>query len=113
MSKKPNPGASVHRRAKVPRLVEQPNIQGKPFCWRVSDLDWDGPWGWSQATCEQVLKHIVPRLHNMESMTWGQVEGATGSHFVEVEAIVPDAQRRLEEIGKDEQGQPVLFAHHG
>jgi hypothetical protein len=41
----------------------------------------------------------------MESMTWGQVEGATGSHFVEVDAIVPDAQRRLEEIGKDEQGR--------
>lgn len=103
--KKPHLGAPVHRLAKVPRRAEQPNVQGQPFRWRVDDIDWDGMWGWSQATCEQLLKDIVPHLHNLESMTWGQVEGATGSHFVEVTAIIDDAQRRLTEIGKDEQAR--------
>jgi hypothetical protein len=57
------------------------------------------------ATCEQLLRYIVPRLHHLESMTWGQVEGATGSHFVEVTNIDGEAQRRLTAIGKDEQAQ--------
>jgi hypothetical protein len=41
----------------------------------------------------------------LESMTWGEVEGKTGSRFVEVTAIEGDAQRRLVEIGKDEQAR--------
>jgi hypothetical protein len=105
MKKRPNPGASIHRQAKTPRLADQPNVQGMPFCWRVDDIDWKGPWGWIHATCEQLLGSIVPRLHHLESMTWGEVEGATGSHFVEVTAIIDEAQRRLTEIGKDEQGR--------
>lgn len=75
------------------------------FCWRVEDIDWEGPWGWSQATCKELLREIVPRLHNLESMTWSEVEGATGSHFVEVAAIADEAQRRLTAIGKDEQAR--------
>ena len=36
---------------------------------------------------------------------WGEVEGATGSHFVEVTAIKSDARQRLVDIGKDEQAR--------
>jgi hypothetical protein len=75
VKKRPSLGAPVHRLGKIPRLPDQPNIAGMPFCWRVSDLDWDGPWGWSLATCEQLLKYIVPKLHDFESMKWGEVEG--------------------------------------
>lgn len=106
MSKrKPRPGAPVQPFAKVPRRAEQTNIQGVKFCWRVSDIDWEGPWGWSQASGEDLLKQVVPRLHGMESMTWGQIDGPTGSHFVEISAIIPEAQRRLTEIAKDEQAR--------
>jgi hypothetical protein len=105
MTKKPRPGAPVHRFAKVPRRADQPNIQGERFRWRVSEIDWEGPWGWMHATGAELLKHIVPRLHNLESMTWGEVEGATGSHFVEVTAIESDARQRLVDIGKDEQAR--------
>src|SRR5712664_3459586 len=103
--KKPRTGARVPPFAKIPRRADQPNVQGIPFCWRVSDIDWEGPWGWSRATCEELLKHIVPRLHHLESMTWGQVEGPTGSHFVEVMDIVSDARQRLVDIGRDEQAR--------
>jgi hypothetical protein len=76
------------------------------FCWRVSEIDWDGPWGWTNASCEQLLRQIAPRLHSLESMTWGEVEGKTGSHFVEVIDLIPEARRRLvEELNKDEQGR--------
>ena len=104
--KKPRAGARIQPFAKVPRRADQPNVQGMNFCWRVSEIDWEGPWGWSKATCQELLKDIVPRLHHLESMTWGQVEGPTGSHFVEIADIAPDAQRRLvEDLGKDEQGR--------
>ena len=93
MTKKPRPGSSVYRVAKVPRAADQPNVQAMEFCWRVSEIDWQGSWGWSKTTCEQLLKFIVPKLHSFESMTWSEVEGATGSHFVEVTAIVDDARR--------------------
>jgi hypothetical protein len=105
MKKRPNPGASIHRQAKAPRRADQPNVQGQSFRWRVDDIDWKGPWGWMHATCEDLLTYIVPRLHNLESMTWGQVDGATGSHFVDVIAIKEEAQSRLIELGKDEQAQ--------
>jgi hypothetical protein len=52
-----------------------------------------------------LLKYIVSKLHDFESMKWGEVEGATGSHFVEVAAIVGEARERLTKIGKDEQGR--------
>jgi hypothetical protein len=103
--KKPLLGAPVHPLAKVPRLAERPDVQGAKFCWRVTDIDWDGPWGWSQASCRQLLDDVLPRLHDLESMTWGQVDGPTGSHYVEATAIVPEARRRLTEIGKDEQAR--------
>jgi hypothetical protein len=102
--KQPGRAVAVQPLSKVPR-ADLPNVQSMKFCWRVSDIDWDGPWGWSQATGEQLLIDVIPRLHGLESMTWGQVDGPTGSHFVEVTAIVDEAQRRLTEIGKDEQGR--------
>jgi hypothetical protein len=102
--KKPFVGAPVTQPAKTPRVGEQPPVEGMKFCWRVSEIDWQGPWGWSKVTCEQLLGEIIPRLHEFEGMTWGQVVG-TGSHFVDVTAMVDEAQRRLTEIGKDEQAQ--------
>jgi hypothetical protein len=104
VKKRPGVGVPVHRTGKVPRFAE-PNVAGTPFCWRVSDIDWDGPLGWSQATCEELLKEVVPRLHDLESMKWGEVEGKTGSHFVEVTNIAPGAQERLVKIRRDEQAQ--------
>ena len=87
------------------RRGDHPDIHSKNFCWRVTEIDWDGAWGWSRATGEELIKTIIPRLHDLETMTWGQVEGPTGCHFVEVTDIVPNAQRRLVEIGKDEQAR--------
>lgn len=79
--KKPSIGAPISQSGKNPRVAEQPKVDGVRFCWRVDVIDWDGPWGWSRASCRDLLEEIVPRLHDLEGMTWGQVVGA-GSHFV-------------------------------
>jgi hypothetical protein len=103
--KKPRAAAQIPDRAKVPRIAEQPNGQSMKFCWRVSDIDWEGQWGWSRATCQELLFDVIPKLHELASMRWGQIDGPTGSHFVEVSVLSPDAQRRLTEIDKDEQAR--------
>jgi hypothetical protein len=47
-----------------------------------------------------VLENILPKIKAFESMTWSEIEGRTGSHFVEVDKIIPAAQRRLAERGQ-------------
>jgi hypothetical protein len=103
MGKRPKRVANVPQFQKHPRgaeLIE--TIQKKQFCWRVEDIDWNGPWGWSNASREEILRTIVPKLHNYESMTWAAVEGPSGSHSVEFDQLCGDAQARLGEIGKGE-----------
>ena len=51
------------------------------------------------------MSEIVPKLHEYESMTWGDMNGPSGSHSVEVQKLCKDAQDRLIALGKDEQGQ--------
>src|ERR1700733_13751817 len=105
MAKQPR-SAYAPQIGKVPRGGQQAQaIQSKNFCWRFSDIDWDGPWGWSKATGEQLVRTIVPKLHDYESMTWAAIEGPTGSHFVEFKDLCKEARDRLLKIGKDEQGQ--------
>ncbi|GFO82208.1 MAG: hypothetical protein A49_18350 [Methyloceanibacter sp.] len=41
-------------------------------------------------------------------MTWAEVDGPSGSHFVNFEKLCPAAQKRLGELEKDEQG--ALFS---
>jgi hypothetical protein len=107
MGKNKKPRSSFQpRMEKVPRAADlAEKIGTTPFCWRVTDLDWEGPWGWKHVPVDLVLGTIIPKLHDYESMTWAAVEGPTGCHFVEVEALSPVAQARLREIEKDEQGQ--------
>ena len=46
---------------------------------------------------EKLLKDIIPRLHDFESMTWKDVTGKE-NHFIAVEQISGEAQKRLAEI---------------
>ena len=101
--KTPRRVANVPQFQKHPRggeLVEV--IQKKHFCWRVEEIDWDGPWGWSKATHDEILRTIIPRLHNYESMTWAEMEGPSGSHAIEFDQLCAEAQARLGEIGRDQ-----------
>jgi hypothetical protein len=101
MGKKPRRVANVPQSGKVPRGAELAEaIRTKQFCWRVQELDWDGSWGWSQASTDEILRTIVPKLHNYESMTWAEIEGPSGSHSVQLDQLCSEAQVRLNEIGR-------------
>jgi hypothetical protein len=103
--KNPKAGAYIAPTQKVPRGGALADVSAKNFCWRVTEIDFDGPFGWHRADVYQVLGEIVPKLHDYESMKWGDMDGASGSHSVELENLCADAQARLQAIGKDEQGR--------
>lgn len=105
MGKNKRPRAAFDPRGgKFPRgadLAEKFNA--KHFCWRVGDLDWEGRWGWANVTADVIFGAIIPKLHNYESMTWAELDGFSGSHFVDLEKLCDHAQARLRDLQKDEQ----------
>jgi hypothetical protein len=63
--------------------------------WRTHLVDMSGPFGWDQATVDLVLRRVVTKLHNYESMTFEQMEEA-GCHDIAWERLSRDARARLE-----------------
>ena len=104
--KKPTFGANVGNWQKDARGASRADaIATKPFCWRFSDPDMNGPWGWEKASVGEILGEIIPKLHDYESMTWAAMDGASGSHSIELDKLCKEAQERLSELGRGEQGQ--------
>jgi hypothetical protein len=50
---------------------------------------------------ESEFKNLLRRLKSFETMSWPDIEGSD-SHFVDVEQIIPEAQRRLSELKLDD-----------
>lgn len=71
--------------------------------WRISTVEWHSPWGWA-AVDATTAKRIYERLSNFESMTWNEilVVGRKRNHAVRLDAIIPDARSRLEDLGLDD-----------
>lgn len=66
--------------------------------WRVSIIDKDGKWGWGRIDSNILWDKIHSKLKSFESMTLHEITNNGDSHNIEVNQIVKDAQRRLEEI---------------
>lgn len=88
------------KRPKQPKQVGR-NVHTLNFQWRVDAIDLEGDWGWQRATIEVLLKKIIPKLHQFETMTWGGLEGSD-HHFVGWDRLCRAAQRRLEELGRED-----------
>jgi len=98
MGKKPKAAWSP-KSDKQPRGANlAPPIPTMNFKWRSDRLDWESPWCWSALNIKTAFSEIVPKLHEFESMTWAQVEGPTGSHFIDCDKLCKDAQDRLAKI---------------
>jgi hypothetical protein len=90
---KPNP-------AKEPKSIESTDGLTHPV-WRLSQIDWDGPWCPSKCKDDGV-RQIMERLAQFESMSWVQIKSSTGSHTVGAENIIKSARQRLTERNLDE-----------
>jgi hypothetical protein len=71
------------------------NIARAKFSWRSAFVDFDGPFGFSKADVTMLFQETIPRLHDFETMTWGEIDGKTGSHFVAVSDLCKEARERL------------------
>jgi hypothetical protein len=103
MAKHPRVRVSIPAATKLPRGRSLADVSDKKFNWRVSDIDFEGPFGWDGADIRQLMSDIVPKLHNYETMTWSEVDGPSGSHSVEFGQLCKEARDRLAEIGKEHQ----------
>lgn len=88
--------------AKVPREGSRPNVGSQKFSWDTRSVDIDGRWGWRSVNADALLNEIIPKLQDFESMTWSEVDGPSGSHFVSIDACHPDAGARLKELGMED-----------
>jgi hypothetical protein len=86
------------------------NVPQSLFRWRVRRADWDGQWGWHTADARVILLEVVSKLHDYETMKWAEIEGDR-NHFVALDHICGDAQRRLRELGLEDEVEALFSLH--
>lgn len=82
--------------------------QNKRLVWKVSKIDDNSRWGWDQITCPDFLRNIWDKMHDFETMTWSEILGRN-HHAIAVTDIRKSAQKRLQELGHDDQEELVSF----
>lgn len=77
--------------------------------WQIGKVDDGGKWGWRTIGKDRWENDILPKLKNFESMTWAEIEQASGgrssgnnSHFINRDGLAKEAQKRLEELKLDD-----------
>jgi len=103
--------------AKEPSAERQPRIKESPesadrqtVAWQFHRRDQEHPlWGWSKLGADGFLALLERYFCHLESMTWGEVQAATGgrregnnNHFVPVSKMPKEAQARLVELRLDD-----------
>jgi hypothetical protein len=96
-------GASVEAQKKQARASADPSSIGRARpVWRVSSIDWGGPFGWSGLSDPGLLRELIERLRAFESMSWTSVEQSSGSHNVAVDRLCKEARDRLADLQQDD-----------
>ena len=83
--------------------------QNRKLVWKVTGIDDNGPWGWNRITCPDFLRNIWEKMRNFETMTWVDILGRD-HHEIPVGNIIRQAQKRLEELGHDD--EEILVSFH-
>ena len=96
------------RSRKNPTSLPIVSTQNRKLVWKVARIDDNSPWGWNQITCPDFLRNIWDKMHNFETMTWGDILGRS-HHAIEVKDIIEPARNRLAELGHDDQAELISF----
>ena len=77
--------------------------------WEVSKIDKDGQWGWDKVNCSYFFTVIWEKMRNFEKKKWSEILGGDHhwNHKIPVSRIVEKAQKRLKELGHDDQEELV------
>ena len=83
--------------------------QNQNLRWDVSKIDKDGQWGWDKVSCSYFFTVIWEKMRNFEKKEWREILGTDHyqNHKVRVSRIINEAQKRLEELGHDDQEELV------
>lgn len=96
--------------AKQARSVPASSLSETPE-WSFREVDLGGPWCFGKMTGDDV-RMLLGRLREFETMRWHEIEGRD-HHSIKCNSIISDAQRRLGEIGKDDEDSLFSFAIAG
>ena len=61
----------------------------------------DGKWNWQAVKKPRFLDIVIQRLKAFECMSWQEIIG-TGSHLIEIDKIIPEARKRLEDLNQED-----------
>ncbi len=87
---------------KSPRGGDRPqSILNTAFKWRTKGADFDGQWGWKNASTDVLFSIIIPKLHEFEGATWGVIQSKPHCHPVPLDEISREARERLMKIRGD------------
>lgn len=89
--------------AKVPRGGSiASGVPQMTFSWSVASADFDGPFGWHVTDTKLVFDDVIPKLKSFETMTWAQIDGPSGSHFISFDSLCKAAQDRLKHLQRQD-----------
>ncbi len=105
------------RRQRNPKKTKKPKsssvvpADSGELVWNVSKVDSDGQWGWNQVNCSYFFQEIWEKMRDFEKKKWSEILGRDHhkNHKIQVSKIIRDAQKRLEELGHDDQEELVSF----
>lgn len=85
--------------------IDPSSFDREKIAWQLAHFDVDGRWGMARIGQERWFRSVFPKLCNLETMTWAEIQRASGgrshgnnSHFVPVEDLSKEARDRLNEL---------------
>ena len=111
MSRKQPKRKGNPKKTKKPKSSSVVSADNRKLVWNVSKVDNDGQWGWDQVNCSYFFQEIWEKMHDFEKKKWSEILGRDHrkNHKIQARKIIGDAQKRLEELGHDDQEELVSF----
>lgn len=106
---RPKQAQHPSKSARVRQTEDPSSFDKQTVAWRISEFDYGGPWG-DEALDGQDLQELIRGwAHRFETQTWGALLTAAGGrksgtnhHPIDVHKLSKQAQKRLEEIHKED-----------
>ena len=77
--------------------IKSEEASKKKFTWRIKHVDFTGDWGWENVPARTLLSTIINKLHEFETMNWGDITKVAHSHPMPVAKIDSKAKAQLRE----------------
>lgn len=71
--------------------------------FKADQMDLDGPWGWNLFDSTN-MQEVFQKIFESQKLSWQELRN-NGSHFVDMEDLCPQAQKRLINIKKEDLDQ--------